>query len=263
MKKLRKYAVITKVSLTNAITYRANMYSLFLFYTLFIYVFMMLWRAIYHEGSVNGYSYEQMVWYLIMAEFVGFVCGTSIFRTMNDDIKSGSVAYLHGRPTHYVFYQFANSLGQMLLNFFSFGLLATALGLIFVGPLPDFYLAFLPPVLLSITLAVILNYFFMMLIGLSAFIMEDNFALFLIYQKLNFMFGLFLPVEFLPAWLQPVVKNLPFSYIFWAPSKLFVNYSSGLFWELVPRQAMWAILCVTLMLVCYRASVRKLQVNGG
>lgn len=263
MKKLRKYAVIAKVSLMSAITYRATTFSTFLFYTLFIYVFAMLWRAIYKEGSVHGYTYGQMVWYLIMTEFVGFTCGTSIFRTMNEDVKSGSIAYLIGRPTHYVFYQFANSLGQILLNFFSFGILAAVLGLMFVGPLPDFRLTYVPPIFLSIILGIILNYFFMMLIGLSSFIMEDNFALFLIYQKLNFMLGMFLPVEFLPAWLQPVAKNMPFSYVFWAPAKLFVNYSPELFWTLIPRQASWAAACIALTLLCYRVSVRRLQANGG
>jgi ABC-2 type transport system permease protein len=103
----------------------------------------------------------------------------------------------------------------------------------------------------------------MTLIGLSAFIMEDNFALFLIYQKLNFMLGMFLPVEFLPAWLQTVAKSLPFSYMFWAPAKLFVDYSPGLFWSLVPRQAAWAAVCIALALLVYRVSVRRLQVNGG
>lgn len=263
MKTLRKYAVIAKVSFANAIQYRATTFTMFLFYTLFVYVFAMLWRAIYKEGSVHGYSYEQMVWYLIMTEFVGFACGTGIFRTMNEDVKSGTIAYLLGRPTHYVFYQFANSLGQILLNIVSFGVLAAVLGLLFVGPLPGFRLASVPPVFLSIALGIILNYFIMMLIGLSSFIMEENSALFLIYQKLNFMLGLFLPVEFLPAWLQSVAKSLPFSYMFWAPAKLFVDYSPGLFWTLVPRQALWAALCVTLTLLCYRAGVRRLQVNGG
>lgn len=263
MKALRKYAVIARVSLSNAIAYRLTTLSAFAFYALFIYVFTMLWRAIYQGGSVNGYSYTQMVWYLIMTEFVGFVCSTNIFRTMNDDIKSGSIAYLLGRPTHYVFYQFANSIGQMTLNFISFGTLAVLLGLLFVGPLPGFCIASLPPVLLSIALGVVTNYFFMMLIGLSSFVMEDNFALFLIYQKLNFMLGMFLPVEFLPEWLQPIAKSLPFSYMFWAPAKLFVGYTPALFWQLVPRQAAWSAACLALTLLVYRVSVRRLQVNGG
>ena len=260
---LRKYFIISKVSFSNAIAYRAAIISRFCFYTLFIYVFMCLWHAIYQEGSVHGYGYEQMVWYLIMTEFIGFACGTHIFSSMNDDVKSGSIAYQLGRPTHYVFYQFANSMGQILLNLISFGVLAFILGIIFVGPLKTFTPAGLPPLILSVALSILLNYFFLMLIGLSAFIMEDNFALYLIYQKINFMLGMFLPVEFLPDWLQPVAKNLPFSYVYWAPAKIFVSYSPELFWELIPRQAMWTAISIVLVLLCYRLSTRRLQVNGG
>lgn len=261
--KLRKYAVIARVSLSSAITYRASLLTRFGFYTLFIYVFMMLWRSIYKEGSVHGYSYAQMVWYLICTEFIGFSCSTNIYTTMNEDVKSGSIAYLLGRPTHYVFYQLANSLGQILLNLLSFGVLALVLGFIFVGSLPGFHFAALPAIALSVTLSIILNFFFLMLIGLSSFVIEDNFALFLIYQKINFMLGMFLPVEFLPVWLQPVAKSLPFSYVFWAPSKLFVDYSPELFWTLVPRQAMWATVFISLVMFSYSRGVHKLQVNGG
>jgi len=263
MKKIRKYGVIVRVSIGNAIAYRVTLLSRFCFYTLFIYVFMNLWRAIYQEGSVHGYSYIQIVWYLIMTEFIAFTGGADIYRKMNEDVKSGDIAYLIGRPTHYVFYQFANSLGQVLLNFAGFGLLAVALGMLFVGPLYTFTLAGLLPLLLSIALSITLNYFILMLIGLSAFIMEDNFALYLVYQKLNFMLGMFLPVEFLPEWLQPIAKNLPFSYVCWAPAKIFVSYSPELLIELIPRQAMWALVAAALTMLCYRFSVRRLQVNGG
>lgn len=263
MKRLRKYAVITRVSLSNAVAYRASTLSRFCFYTLFIYVFMSLWRAIYQQGSVNGYTYTQMVWYLIMTEFVGFACGTSIFTTMNDEIKSGAIAYQLGRPTHYVFYQFANSMGQVLLNFVSFAVLAVILGLVFVGPLTTFTLAGLGPMLLSVAISITLNYFVHMLIGLTAFVVEDNFAFYQIYQKTTFMLGMFLPVEFLPAWLQPIAKNLPFSYVHWAPAKIFVAYSPELCLELIPRQAAWMAGVVALTLVCYRLCMKRLQVNGG
>lgn len=263
MKKLRKFGVITRVSFGNAIIYRASLFSRFVFYTLFIYIFVNLWRAIYQQGSVHGYSYIQVVWYLIMTEFVSFVCGTDIYSKMNEDVKSGAIAYLIGRPVHFVIYQFANSLGQILLNIISIGLLSFVLGLIFVGPLTTFTIAGLLPLLLSLTLSIIINYFFLMIIGLSAFVMEDNFAVFLIYQKICFMLGMFLPVEFLPVWLQPVAKILPFSYVYWAPAKIFVAYSPELCLELIPRQAMWASISVLLTLGCYQLSVKHLQANGG
>jgi len=263
MKKVRKYSVMIKISFANAITYRSAIVARFCFYTLFIYIFMSLWRAIYQEGSVHGYSYVQIVWYLIMTEFVGFACGTDIHSSMNTEVKSGSIAYQLGRPVHYVFYQLANSIGQVLLSFVSFGILAVLLGFLFVGPLPSFHMAVLPPLALSLTLGILLNYFILMLIGLSAFVLEDNFALYLIYQKLAFMLGMFLPVEFLPSWLQPVAKSLPFSYVHWAPARIFVNYSPEICLELIPRQAAWLAVTVALTMFCYRLSVRRLQLNGG
>ena len=263
MKKIRKYAIITRVSLSNAFAYRASTLSRFCFYTLFIYVFMSLWRAIYQEGSVHGYGYTQIVWYLIMTEFISFACGTNIFDIMNDEVKSGSIAYQIGRPTHYVFYQFANSMGQVILNVVSFGILAVAIGFLFVGPLFTFQWAGLPLLVLSVALSILLNYFILMLIGLSAFVMEDNFALYLIYQKITFMLGMFLPVEFLPNWLQGIAKNLPFSYVYWAPAKILVDFSPELCLELMPRQAMWALGAIIATLVCYHFCIRRLQVNGG
>jgi len=263
MRKTRKYAVIARVSFSNALAYRVSLLSRFCFYTLFIMIFMSLWRAIYREGSVHGYDYTQIVWYLIMTEFVGFACGTGVFNNMNDEVKSGSIAYQLCRPTHYVLYQLANSAGQILLNMMCFGLLAAVLGLVLVGPLMTFTVAGLPPLLLSLLFSFLLNHFFLMLIGLSAFVLEDNFALFLIYQKLNFMLGMFLPVEFLPPWLGHIAENLPFSYIYWAPAKIFVRFSPDTCWELIARQGAWTMAAALLAFLTYRICMNRLQINGG
>ena len=261
---IRKYMTIARVSVANAINYRASLISGFLAYTLYIYVFMGLWRAIYREGGVYGYTHVQIVWYLTMTELIGyFAGGVSIYRTMNDEVKSGAIAYLLGRPVHYIIYQLSNAVGQTLFNFASFGALAVVLGFAFVGPLPGFSFFNIPAILLSVILGFLLHYFFMMLIGLTAFFMEDNTAMYLIYSKITFMLGMFLPVEFLPSWLIPIAKSLPFSYVCWAPAKLFVNFSPGLFMELIPVQLMWTALLFGCVMFCYRVGVRKLQINGG
>ena len=262
--KIRKYAVFTRVSLSNAIAYRANTLSRVSFYTLIIYVYMSLWRAIYQEGNIHGFSRAQMIWYLVVTEFIFFTCGSaSILNVVNNEVKTGSIAYHLGRPMHYILFQFASSLGQILFNAICFGTLAAALGCIFAGPLTTFRLAVLPAMLVSISLGIVINHFILVLIGLSAFVLEDNFALYLIYQKLTFMLGMLLPVELLPEWLQNVAKHLPFSYVYWAPARLFVSYSHDLFWTLFPRQVLWGAAAVLLTLAGYRIAVRRLQVNGG
>lgn len=263
MTKLRKYLTIARISFQNALAYRAQVLSKFVFYTIFIYVFMRLWTTIYQSGSVQGYTLTQIVWYLIMTELIAFGFSTNIYRTMNEEVRTGGIAYTINRPTHYVLYQYTNALGQMLLNICLFSVLAVALGLLFVGPLTTFSFANLPAIVLSVLLGLSINFFFHMLIGLSAFVLEDNFALYLIYQKLSFMLGVFLPIEFLPAWLQTVAKSLPFSYVGWAPARLFVDFSYPLFWQLMPCQLLWLAVVALATFAAYHGCVRRLQVNGG
>ena len=264
MKKLRKAYIIARVGLSNAINYRASLITGFIAYTLYIYIFMGLWRAIYQESSVHGYTYVQIVWYLTLTELVGFFAGgIGVYRIMNDDVKNGAIAYLIGRPIHYIAYQLSNAAGQAIFNFITYGALAALLGFVFVGPLPGFSPAHAPAMFISVLLGFLLQFFLMTLIGLSAFFIEDNFAMYLIFSKLTFMLGTFLPVEFLPPWLTQIAKALPFSYISWAPAKLFVDFSYALFAELIPIQLMWTVLVAALSLLCYRAGARRLQINGG
>ncbi len=261
--RIKKYITIIKVNIANAFMYRSNVISRFCFYTIFIYIFMKLWAMIYEKSGVNGYSYNQIVWYLILTEFISFACRTNIHSSISDDVKSGSIAYQIGRPVHYLLFQFSNYLGQIIVNAFMFGAFAVILGLVFVGKLNSFTLIEIPVVLISLVLSTILNYFFLMLIGLSAFVIEDNFAMYMIYQKLGFMLGMFLPLEFLPSWLQPVAKIMPFSYVYWAPAKLFVNFSSEACKEILPMQLLWAVVSVFFAMIIYDKGISRLQVNGG
>ena len=96
MKIFKKFVVIIKISFSNAIAYRVSTVAKFLFYALFIYVFLSLWRAIYREGSVHGFDFAQIVWYLIMTEFITFCCETGILNIINEDVKSGAIAYQLG-----------------------------------------------------------------------------------------------------------------------------------------------------------------------
>ena len=263
MKSIRKYFIVLRISLQNAFVYRSNAIGGLLFYTLFIFVFFNLWRAIYQGGEVAGYTLAQMVWYLCITELIVFGCKTGVFNQMNEDVKSGSIAYQLNRPYSYILYQFSNALGSMVFNLLLYGALAIVLGLAIVGPIPGFRLSFLPLGLFSAALGMIINFFLMMTLGLTAFRLEENTAFFWIYQKLVFMLGMFIPLEFLPGWLQNIALCLPFSYVAWAPARLIVAFRWDLFWQVVPMQLLWAAVSVILSAGMYRYGVRGIQAHGG
>jgi ABC-2 type transport system permease protein len=182
---------------------------------------------------------------------------------MNEDIKTGTLAYQLIRPCHYVGYQFAGALGTMLFNLVCFGILAAVLGMVMVGPLPEYALMKLPFGILSAGLGLTINFFLLMCLGLTAFRLEENGAFYLIYQKLVFMLGMFIPLEFLPDWLQRIARWLPFPYVAWAPARLLVAFSWDLFWQILPMQVIWAVIAIGLSLLLYRQGMRGVQSNGG
>ncbi len=257
------YGAVAKMNWHSSFIYRGNLIASCFFYALFIFVFFSLWQAIYQSGEVGGYTLIQVVWYLCITELLVFGCRTSVFSQMNEDIKTGALAYQLNRPYHYVFYQFSGALGSMAFNLLTFGILAAALGLLMVGPLPNWQPAYLPLGLLSGFLGLMINFFLQMCLGLTAFRLEDNQAFFLIYQKLVFMLGMFIPLEFLPDWLQKIARWLPFPYVAWAPARLLVAFSWEQFWPVVGRQLFWTVVSIGLCLWMYRQGVKNIQANGG
>lgn len=258
-----KYVAIARINLRTTLAYRGNLAGGLIFYALFIFVFFSLWQAIYQGGEVAGYSLPQVVWYLCLTELLVFGGRTPIFTQMNEDIKSGAIAYQLLRPSHYILYQLSTAAGGMMFNFVAYGGLAVVLGQVMVGPLPGYDWLTLPLAMFSALLGILLNFFLMMALGLTAFRLEENGAFFLIYQKLVFMLGMFIPLEFLPTWLQNIARWLPFPYVAWAPARLLVAFSWPLFWQVLPVQLAWTALAVILSLWIYRSGIRKIQANGG
>lgn len=261
--RISKYAAISKINLHQAFVYRSNVVGGLLFYTLFIFVFFSLWQAIYQGGEVQGYSLKQIVWYLCITELLVFGCRTPVFSQMNEDIKTGALAYQLIRPFHYIGFQFAGALGAMIFNLVSFGTMAVILGMVMVGPLPDFAFRYLPFGILSAVLGIVINFFLLMCLGLTALRLEENGAFYLIYQKLVFMLGMFIPLEFLPAWLQQIARWLPFPYVAWAPARLLVAFSWDLFRQILPMQIFWAIAAILLANALYHLGMKGIQANGG
>ncbi len=131
---MRKYAAIAGISIKNALVYRANVTGRVIFYFVFIFVFFSLWSMIYSGNEIAGYNLTQMIWYVCMTELVVFCSGSGIFGRMNQEVKSGSIAYQLLRPWNYVFKQFADMLGNITFSASVFTLMAINTRFSFCGP---------------------------------------------------------------------------------------------------------------------------------
>lgn len=254
---------IAGISIKNALVYRANVTGRVVFYFVFIFIFFSLWTLIYSGNEIAGYNLTQIIWYVCMTELVLFCSGSSIFGRMNREVKSGSIAYQLLRPWNYILKQFSETLGEITFSASVFTLMAIVLGLVFVGPIKGFNPAAIPFIIVSFVLAITMNFFIYMSLGLLAFYFEENSPFYFIYQKLLFVFGMLLPIEFLPVWAQGILRYLPFSLITWGPAKMVVDFSFEYAMEIIPLQIGWCIASILLALFVFSKGVKKVNVHGG
>ena len=75
--------------------------------------------------------------------------------------------------------------------------------------------------------------------------------------------GTIFPVEMFPKWLQPIIKCTPVLAVTYGPAKLIIDFSFGMFWQIIGIQTLYIILSSAILLVLYKIGTKKLNVNGG
>lgn len=261
---MKKYLAIAQMQIINNIAYPGDVLGRSVSIAVFMFIFAGLWRTTFMiagTDAINGLTFADMMWYLMMAETLELGRPRSN-RVITEQVKNGEVAYILNKPYHFLLYHFWFGVGDSLLR------VGTNIG---VGVLVAWALAGPPPSLAGWGMALvtmigawILHFCMMALIGLAAFLVEETNSFELIYQKAVFILGgMLLPLDMFPEWLQNIARLLPFPYMMYAPARLFVKPDPGLFWQMLAAQWMWVAVLVFVVALAYRGSERALTVNGG
>lgn len=265
LKSLHKYLQITKITLANNLVYVWNFLSKNVFFIFIMFIYMLLWRNIYGQkgGTVGGLTYNQMIWYLVITELVT-LSRTDVHTQINEDVKSGNIAYLLTKPYNYVLYCFSYFAGEVGIKLLTNGIIGITIGIIYAGSLKSFTFVHLPFILLSLIAGCCINFFIYMTLALTSFWFEENTPFFWIYSKLIFTLGgMLMPVELFPLWLQRVAHYLPFAYVTYVPARLTVDFSFFNFYRQFLIQLIYILVFFFLSMIMYRRGARNLNVNGG
>jgi ABC-2 type transport system permease protein len=264
MNAVKKYWAIFQITLINSLAYPGELIGRSLMIMPFMWIFYQLWKVTFSTAgteSINGMTLYSTMWYLMMAETIE-LSRPQIARTISDNVKDGSIAYILNKPYNFLLYQFSNSMGETIFRALMNALFGGFIVWWLVGPPPE-------PLgwvfaLFAVFGTWIMNFCITCLIGLSAFLVEEVTPFMWIYQKFVFILGGFLiPLDFYPNWLQGIAKALPFAYMIYGPSKLFVSPSVGLFINIISMQLVWIVVLGLILVIAYRRGVTYLTVNGG
>lgn len=261
----RKMWAVSRLSFWNAATQSLGQLSGSFFLFVVMFVFVQLWQGVYSaagEGLLAGFSLQQMIWYLAVAQVVGGSL-TKVASDLDRELKEGTFTYRLLRPLSYIWFHLAYYLGERLP-------LAAANGLVTMGVAA--WATGAPPIsatgaaafLLTWLLGAVLNYFLVIAIGLTGLWVEDTRPYIFIYSRLLMILGgMVIPLDLFPAGVQAVVSQLPLHLIVYGPARLLVRYDPARFVSLVLYQVGWIAVAVLVSLLIYRRGVKRLHVHGG
>ena len=120
---MRKYLHIYKTTLIENLQYISNIFLGIINFLVTMFVFLNLWQYIYSDTNniINGYTFKQMMWYVLLAEILWY--GTrnkQLTNEINENIKTGNIAYNINKPYNYVFYIISKHLGEITIKFIMF-----------------------------------------------------------------------------------------------------------------------------------------------
>src|SRR5438132_354237 len=114
-----KYGAILRMSIGNHLAYWSEVLLRSIFLVLIIYVFVQLWTLTYgtlKTARLGDYSLPQIIWYFAFAEAI--ILSVPMMRTKIDqEVKSGDLAYRLNKPYHYVLYLAADYAGERIVRF--------------------------------------------------------------------------------------------------------------------------------------------------
>ena len=200
--------------------------------------------------------------HLIIAETIAMSL-PQLTRRIDQDVRSGQLAYLLGRPCNYVFYNFAQYLGERLVRLAMNGIVGAIVALIFVG-LPHFTWMGVVAWPLVTFLALSIDFVANFSIGLLAFWTEETSSFALIFSRLTLVLGgVLAPITIFPEPLRTIALILPFSTILYGPSRTLVHFEADQFVLLLLHQAITLAIGGVILLIMYQVAIRRVNINGG
>ena len=261
--RLAPYLAVARTAARHAVSQRWDAIGRAGFYTVLLLIFSGLWAAVFRDaGRPAGAGPVEMLWYLAVTEWVVLSLPLA-HRDVEDDVRSGDLAYLLPRPLSYVGARLAEGTGTLLVRMALLAPLGFGLAWALAGALPADPARLALAVPLGIAAGFVATAF-LVAIGISAFWLQDAEPLAWIWQKLSFVLGgLVLPLSVYPGWLRAVARASPFHPLIAGPAGTALGIEESSAGAIALRIAAWGVVALALTRLLFVRGVRVLDVNGG
>lgn len=266
---MNPYRCVFRMGMEKSLEYRANFFLSLLSAVFPIIIQTFLWNYLYGNAdaaALFGYSYDQIIVYTLLATLVSQLVYTGFEYQVNEDIKNGGLNKYLVRPVSYSRYQLFSFLGEKapqlaILIVVAICLITFSVAVLGLELSAVRGLAFL----LSLVLALLLNFFIFYCVALLSFWLTDVNRMFgTVSIVLVVVSGGIFPMDIFGERIAFLVNLLPFGYTTQFP----VNIINGRFeWMRVGGgflyQLFWIGFFAVLARLMWRRGLKRFAAVGG
>ncbi len=225
-----------------------------------------IYKAAYELTHPSTLPYENAIW--SMALYFVFIMGLSVrnvYRLVEAEVKNGSVEVSLIRPLDWRAVKICQQIGKNLLEcaLLMVAFFATLAMVVGFPSVDHFSLGFIAGYILILLLAIISASAMFLMVGLTAFWLNDSQSVFRIVDRTILVFGgAFVPIALLPNLAQDILRYSPLG-VYGASTQLF---NPGLAAHIVPTlvaSAVWAVVLIWICQLVWNRAERRIEVNGG
>jgi ABC-2 type transport system permease protein len=216
------------------------------------------------KDEFDGMSYVQLVWCMSLIQcFESSATEPHVPRIIEDEVKSGALAYSLNKPFSYAFFQFYSFLGRGISNMMINLVVSLSLPYFLVGPLDVTWTGLFVGISMMF-LGFILYFLITLVIGLLAFWIEDVNSIDWLFRAASMIFGgAILPLALFPDSIKTVAEYLPFGQLYYSAARLIVNFDYDVFIKFFEIQLLWLTVFYLLGVWILREGVKRVSISGG
>lgn len=256
---MKKYMAFARVAILEQFKKVLDELGTVFSFCIHIIIFSFLWDFVLEGKMLAGYTRQELVWYVIMAEAIMYSFHY-YYRKVATKVEMGDFAYDMTKPFNFLGRIIVEGMAELPMTVVLL-VAGGVLGTIFVGILPLTVIQVITSLFIML-LATLLLLLFNILVGLlSIWLGRDVSSVWLLVNKAMLIFA-FTPIELFPSVVQKILLLLPTTHVIYTPASLFVRFSKAKLITSSIYMTAALIVVVLILWVIYKKGVKKQNVNG-
>ncbi|MCI8759616.1 MAG: ABC transporter permease [Clostridia bacterium] len=262
---INKIWSIAKQNAKEGLYYRFDLLLYIFNFMIEITVYIFIWLAIYNNGDqILNMSFEEVTTYYILVISLSPIINWGINEMMGESIREGEILRELLNPISYFNYYFGIRIGELIesaiVGILTFIICSLLFGILLPAGMTNFLLF-----VMVIVLAVVIVYFFELIIGMTAFYTNSIWGVEIFKRAILSIFsGMIAPIGLFPEFLQKIANILPFKDCIYTPISIYFGELNNL--EIVQvlfKQCIWIFVFYIIAKVLFNKAIKNITVNGG